>query len=227
MTLFVGTWKIMDPARVSCMTYFASMTKEDDLAELNGVELLGRWSDIGTASGVCIFKADKYTDAMSWLYNWVPMATCSVRPVCDDNVARKIILGKEPEYTVDYSHVGDEPLENEVLYHISYKFKPEKKVEGNNLFANLTQEQDEGDSGNCRPLGRWHDLGTGSGLAIAAAKSEEDIYKWAFNWAEMCDCQIVPVLTDAQARSVIKNKDGFQEKLEAVKAAMGGAQVSA
>ena len=69
MTLFVGTWKIMDPARVSCMTYFASMTKEDDLAELNGVELLGRWSDIGTASGVCIFKADKYTDAMSWLYN--------------------------------------------------------------------------------------------------------------------------------------------------------------
>lgn len=227
MTLFVGTWKIMDPARVSCMTYFASMTKEDDLAELNGVELLGRWSDIGTASGVCIFKADKYTDAMSWLYNWVPMATCSVRPVCDDNVARKIILGKEPEYTVDYSHVGDEPLENEVLYHISYKFKPEKKVEGNNLFANLTQEQDEGDSGNCRPLGRWHDLGTGSGLAIAAAKSEEDIYKWAFNWAEMCDCQIVPVLTDAQARSVIKNKDGFQEKLEAVKAAMGGTQVSA
>lgn len=227
MTLFVGTWKIMDPARVSCMTYFASMTKEDDLAELNGVELLGRWSDIGTASGVCIFKADKYTDAMSWLYNWVPMATCSVRPVCDDNVARKIILGKEPEYTVDYSHVGDEPLENEVLYHISYKFKPEKKVEGNNLFANLTQEQDEGDSGNCRPLGRWHDLGTGSGLAVAAAKSEEDIYKWAFNWAEMCDCQIVPVLTDAQARSVIKNKDGFQEKLEAVKAAMGGTQVSA
>lgn len=223
MTLFVGTWKIMDPARVSCMTYFASMTKEDDLAELNGVELLGRWSDIGNASGVCIFKADKYTDAMSWLYNWVPMATCSVRPVCDDNVARKIILGKEPEYTVDYSHVGDEPVENEVLYHISYKFKTEKKVEGNKLFANLTQEQDEGDSGNCRPLGRWHDLGTGSGLAVAAAKSEEDIYKWAFNWAEMCDCQIVPVLTDAQARSVIKNKAGFQEKLEAVKAAMGGA----
>ena len=227
MTLFVGTWKIMDPARVSCMTYFASMTKEDDLAELNGVELLGRWSDIGTASGVCIFKADKYADAVSWLYNWVPMATCSVKPVCDDNVARQIILGKEPEYNVDYSHVGDEPVENEVLYHITYKFKPEKKVEGNKLFANLTQEQDEGDSGNCRPLGRWHDLGTGSGLAIAAARSEEDVYKWAFNWAEMCDCQIVPVLTDSQARSVIKNKAGFQEKLEAVKASMGGAQASA
>lgn len=227
MTLFVGTWKIMDQARVPCMTYFASMTKEDDVAELNGVELLGRWSDVGTASGLCLFRAEKYSDAVSWLYNWVPMATCTVKPVCDDNVARRIILGKEPDYLIDYSHVGDEPVEDEVLYHITYKFKPEKKVEGNKLFASLTKEQDEGDSGNCRPLGRWHDLGTGSGLAIAAARSEEDVYKWAFNWAEMCDCQIVPVLTDTQARSVIKNKDGFQEKLDAVRASMSGAQVSA
>ena len=227
MTLFVGTWKIMDTARVPCMTYFASMTKEDDLAELNGVELLGRWSDVGNASGVCVFKADKYSDVVSWLYNWVPMATCSVKAVCDDNVARRIILGEEPDYHVDYSHVGDEPVENEVLYYITYQFKPEKKVEGNKLFANLTQEQDEADSGNCRPLGRWHDLGTGSGLAIAAAKSEEDIYKWAFNWAEMCDCHIVPVLTDTQVRSVIKNKAGFQDQLKAVKASMGGAQASA
>ena len=226
MTLFVGTWKIMDTARVPCMTYFASMTKEDDLAELNGVELLGRWSDVGNASGVCIFKADKYSDAMSWLYNWVPMATCSVKPVCDDNVARRIILGKEPEYHVDYSHVGDEPVENEVLYYITYKFHKDKKVEGNKLFASLTQEQDNADSGNCRPLGRWHDLGNGSGLAVAAAKSEEDVYKWAFNWTEMCDCSVVPVLTDAQTRSVIKNKTGFEQKLEAVKASMGGTQTS-
>ena len=57
-------------------------------------------------------------------------------------------------------------------------------------------------------------------------KVEEDIYKWAFNWAEMCDCQIVPVLTDSQARSIIKNKfDGFQDKLEAVKEAMNAVQV--
>lgn len=226
MTLFVGTWKIMDTARVPCMTYFASMTRDDDLAELKGVELLGRWSDIGTASGVCLFKAEKYTDAVSWLYNWVPMATCTVKPIVDDNTARKIILGQEPEYQVDYSHVNDEPVEDEVLYYIQYQFKQDKKVEGNKLFASLTQEQDEGDSGNCRPLGRWHDLGNGSGLAIAAARSEEDVFKWAFNWAEMCDCKIVPVLTDAQARSVIRNSDRFEQQLDAVKAQMSGSQAS-
>ena len=92
MTLFYGTWKIMDHMRVPCMTYFASMTREDDLNELKGVELLGRWSDLGTASGSCIFRANNYMDAASWLYNWVPMATCQVKPICDDNTARKIIL---------------------------------------------------------------------------------------------------------------------------------------
>ena len=51
-------------------------------------------------------------------------------------------------------------------------------------------------------------------MAIAAARSEEDIYKWAFNWAEMCDCHIVPVLTDAQSRSVIKSKANFEQKLK-------------
>ena len=43
----------------------------------------------------------------------------------------------------------------------------------------------------------------------------------------MCDCQIVPVLTDAQCRSVIRNTTDFDKKLEAVRASLGGAQVSA
>ena len=214
MTLFLGTWKIMDTARIPCMTYFASMTKDDDLAELQGIELLGRWSDVCTATGSCIFRASNYSDAVSWLANWVPMATCNVKPVCDDNVARRIILGKDPEYTVDYSHVGDEAEAGETLYYITYKFNKDKKVEGNKLFANLTQEQDVGDSGECRPLGRWHDLGTGSGVAIAGAKSEEHVYKWAFNWAGMCDCTVVPVLTDAECRKVLRNNQFFKKQME-------------
>ena len=33
MTLYLGTWEIMDHARVPCMTYFGSMTDEDDKEE--------------------------------------------------------------------------------------------------------------------------------------------------------------------------------------------------
>ena len=220
MTLYLGTWKIMDPARVGCMTYFASMTPDDDKAESPGVELLGRWSVIGNASGSFVCRAEKHSDVASWLYNWVPMATIEIKPICDDNTARKIILKKEPDYQVDYSHVNDEPEEGETLYMINYKFHQKKKLDGYKIFANLTEEQDKGDAGNCRALGRWHDIGKGSGMAIAAAKSEADIYAWAFNWTSICDCDIVPVLTDKQSRVVISSKPDFSKKLEEVKVSM-------
>ena len=220
MTLYLGTWKIMDSNRVGCMTYFASMTPEDDKNESPGVELLGRWSVTGDASGAFICRAVNHTDVTSWLYNWVPMATIKIKPICDDNTARKIILKANPDYQVDYSHVNDEPEEDETLYMINYKFHKDKKLDGATAFANLTEEQDKNDAGNCRPLGRWHDLGQGSGMAIAAAKSEADIYAWAFNWTGICDCDIVPVLTDKQGREVISSKPDFNIKLEAVKKLM-------
>ena len=221
MTLYLLSWKIMDVARVPCMTYFGSMTPEDDARDAAGVEILGRWGEVGNASGTCICRAQKYTDVANWAYNWVPMATIDVKPICDDNVARKIVLGKEPDYMVSYEHVSDEPQEGETLYQITYKFHESKKVEGYKQFAGLTKEQDEGDAGDCRPLGRWHLIGEGSGMAIAAAKSEADLYKWAFNWTGICDCVVVPVLTDAQCRKVITGKPDFQEKLQEVKVSMG------
>ena len=71
------------------------MTPNDDKNDAQGVEILGRWGEVGNAQGSCICRAENYTDVASWAYNWVPMATCPVKPVCDDNVARRIILGKE------------------------------------------------------------------------------------------------------------------------------------
>lgn len=227
MPLYLGTWEIIASKREQCMTYFASMTPEDDLKESVGVNVLGRWSDIGTGKGAMICEADNYSDVASWLYNWVPMATCTVKPVVDDNAGREIILKQKPSYTVDYSHVGDEPQEGETLFLINYKFNKEHRLDGNNLFANLTQEQDAADAGNCRPLGRWHDLGNGTGLAVAAAKSEVDVYRWAFNWAAMCQCTVVPVLTDKLAREVISSKPDFQQKLLALKANMALEQIKA
>ena len=217
MTLFLGTWKIMYHARVPCMTYFASMTPEDDKAESAGVELLGRWSLMGNASGAFVCRAEKHSDVASWLYNWVPMATIEIKPICDDNVARKIILKKNPDFMVDYSNVGDEPKDGETLYMINYKFHSDKKLEGMNTFASLTEEQDKGDAGPCRPLGRWHDLGQGCGMAIAAAKSEAVLFAWAVNWTGICDCTVVPVLTDQQSREVIRCKPDFQSKLDLVR----------
>ena len=57
MTLFLLEWKIMDQSRVPCFTYFGSMTPADDAAESPGVVMLGRWSNVGNASGACICRA--------------------------------------------------------------------------------------------------------------------------------------------------------------------------
>ena len=67
----------------------------------------------------------------------------------------------------------------------------------------------------------------GSGVAVAAAKSEADIYKWAFNWASMCECSVVPVLTDKLAREVISSKPDFQQKLLDLKANIALEQIKA
>ena len=52
-TTYICSWKIMDTMKVPCMTYFGSMTKDDDLKEAGPVEMLGRWSDIGNGSALC------------------------------------------------------------------------------------------------------------------------------------------------------------------------------
>lgn len=220
MTLYYGKWKIMDSSREVCMTYFGSMSEVDDANDSQGVEVLGRWCDLGSATGHVVCRADDYSAVCSWLYNWVPMATIDVKPICDDNVARRIVLGKDPPYIVDYSNAGVGPELGETLYSIEYEFYPDKRVEGSKLFANLTQKQDQADSGTCRPLGRWHDLGTGSGFAIAGARSEGDVYAWAHNWAAMCKCKIKPVLTDSAARLVITSKPDYASKLKKVRGLM-------
>lgn len=208
----------MDSQRVPCMTYFGSMSKQDDEAEHPGVVLHGRWSDAGTASGTFICESPDYTSVADWLYNWAPMANITLKPICDDNTAREILLGEKSSYTVSYDNVSDEPEEGETLFLINYSFYADKKLEGQKAFASLTQEQDTADAGECRPLGRWHDLGSGSGCAIAAAKSEKDLYKWANNWAALCECKVSPVLTDTQARKIITGKPDYGAKLAKVMA---------
>ena len=94
MTLFLLTWKIMDAARVPCMTYFGSMTEEDDKADAVGVEILGRWGEVGNAKGTCICRAEKYTDVANWAYNWVPMATIDVSRFVMTTQLEVLYLGK-------------------------------------------------------------------------------------------------------------------------------------
>ena len=204
--------------RDTCMTLFGGMTKEDDIKELGEVELLGRWACVGELRGFCIVKADTVDIIQKWLNNWTTMADIKVTPCLDDNEHRKLILGEDPQYSVVYENINASPKDGESLYFIKYKFKDNCIEEGFKLFSNMTEEDDKNDSGLCTSYGRWHVPSTGSGYAIASSPSVLDIYKWAYNWKTLCECNIVPVTEDSITRKIIQQSSGFEVKYENIMA---------
>ena len=55
------------------------------------------------------------------------------------------------------------------------------------------------------------------GLALPSQpRGAKDVYAWTNNWAELCNCRAVPVLTDSQARSMIRAKPDYEAKLQKV-----------
>jgi hypothetical protein len=55
-------------------------------------------------------------------------------------------------------------------------------------------------------LGRWMDLASGSGVAIAEASSMEAMMAWSLNWTEMAELKFTPVLDDNAATAILKAK---------------------
>ena len=217
MPLFLMKFKLLEHAREDCMTLFGGLTPEDDKADMGqGIKLIGRWSTLGEGAGFCICEADDAQVLGNWLVNWTPMVTITTVPIVDDNQAREIILKEKPSYIVDHSNAGAEAKDGESLFIIEYKFRDGCKEKGFETFANLSEQDDVGDAGNNTLFGRWHNLGTGSGIAICSSKSEFDLYTWANHWTQLCDCLITPVLSDAVFRKIMQNKPDFQTKRSAL-----------
>lgn len=213
MPLFLLKFKLFDAARDDCMTMFGGMTPDDDKNDIGpNIQMLGRWSTLGEGAGYCICSAPDASTLGTWLFNWITMATIQVTPVVDDNQARQIILGNAAEYAFDYSNVSREPAEGESIYMIEYTFLEGCKSKGFDMFANMSEEYDTSDAGNNVPLGRWHDLATGTGAAVCASTSEMDLQTWAWHWKDLCSCKITPVLTDAQFRRIVQSKPDFAKK---------------
>jgi len=219
MVLFGGTWELFPSMKDDCLTIFAGMTPEEDAKDAANLKLIGRWSNIGSGTGFFVCEGTSQA-VSSWAANWAGMAKLELFPICDDNVAREIILKKEPSWKASFPE-NYEPEEGESLFVIEYAFAADKKMDGFNAFASLTEEADKADAGKAKALGRWHNLGTGTGFAVCAAKSEFDCYKWAFNWAPICTCKITPTTTDKESRAILSAKPGFATKRKAVLKKLG------
>ena len=199
------------------------MNEEMDAADVGSCKLLGRWHNLGCASGHFFCESPDAVALGSWLQNWISTATCKVVPVVDDNQARKIILkGEEPSFHATYyDKVGNEAPEGYSLYFVDVKIPIANRAECWTAFASMTEEEDKADTGECILMGRYYNLGNGTGFFICAAKSEVDLMAWCYNWTTMCDSNIQPVMSDKEAREMVKSKPNFAIDLIKFKASMG------
>jgi len=229
MGVFYCEYTILPQCRSDCYTLFGGMTSADDEKDTGAdVTLLGRWSQLGEGHGCCFVSAASAKSVLAWLYNWKDMCTIEVIPVIDDNELRTIILKKAPSFTRDYSMYNNaDPKEGESLYWIRFAFPDtEKKMKAYELLANMTEEQDKGDSGKVTPYARYHNMGKGTGIIIASSPTPADAYAWAFNWASLCEADVKVVLNDKDTREVVSGKPDFKKKHAALIAKMSGVDLS-
>jgi hypothetical protein len=71
----------------------------------------------------------------------------------------------------------------------------------------MTPEQDQADHGSAiKPIGRWHDLPRGRGVAICESDSAEAVSNWALNWNSILDVDVAVVLDDDETRALGKKR---------------------
>jgi hypothetical protein len=213
--LYAATWTIHADKRSDCTTYFASMSEEALAAETGpDVKLLGRWHNPADGSGYFVCEAKSVTALHEWLWKWSEdFVTVKVGPILNDDMCREVVLGTKPAFSMSLNSLSDDPRDGESIYICNFKFHPEHKLQTYETFAGMTEEDETKDRGNCRYLGRFHNMSGGTGFQVAAAKNEIDLYKWAYHWAGAMDLNWVPVVKDKTAQEIIKKKDGYDTKL--------------
>jgi hypothetical protein len=216
--LYAGPYTIHTDKRSDCSTFFASLS-EEALAADSGpdVKQLGRWHNPANGSGFFVCEAKSVTALHEWLWKWSEdMVTIKVSPMVNDDMCREVVLGTKPAFSMSLDSLDDGPRAGESLFVHHWKIHPEHKLEAYEAFAAMTKEEETKDHGNCRYLGRFHDMCGGTGFCVAAAKNEIDLYKWTYHWAGKMDVTWVPVVNDKTFQEITKRKDGYDAKLASV-----------
>ena len=181
--LFVSTWRTFDNKRSPTATLFASMDADADKKDAGDCQLLGRWMNLASCTGMLVCEAPSAEAAYKRLWNWTEDAVDSqVRPMIDDNQLLEILLGAPPAFRMNYGPIDMEAPKGSSLFMLKAKMFKDKKEECYNAFANLTEEQVTADYGNLTIVCKYHDLGKGEVIAVVAAKHETavmDLHKWS------------------------------------------------
>lgn len=94
-----------------------------------------------------------------------------------------------------------------MLYQISWEIYADKKNICNRAFSKMSPDDDAKDCGDkVKIVGRWHGLGGSKGVCICESDDEKAVAAWMQNWQDMCKIDVIPVIEDADVRSILKAK---------------------
>jgi len=94
-----------------------------------------------------------------------------------------------------------------MLFSVTWRMFDNTKLDCYRAFMAMSPEDDVADTGKgVSIVGRWHTVGSGSGICIAETDSAAALTSWVVNWAGLCDITISPVTDDVTTRAVLNSK---------------------
>jgi hypothetical protein len=85
---------------------------------------------------------------------------------------------------------------------VSWTVHADRRQEALKAFSSMTEEDQKAELDGVRLIGRWHDVVSFSGVAVAEADSAQAISRWLLKWNSIIDCEYVPVLDDEETRAI-------------------------
>jgi hypothetical protein len=94
-----------------------------------------------------------------------------------------------------------------MLFLITWKIYDDKKLDCFRIFMNMNEEAIANEhASTIKIVGRWHDLGSGSGVCVAETDDSSALSAWMVSWAGLCDIKVRPVTDDNTSREILKSK---------------------
>jgi hypothetical protein len=88
---------------------------------------------------------------------------------------------------------------------VLWKVHEDKRHDAIRAFSAMTEVDDAEDLGeNLELIGRWHDLGGFTGVAICETDDPTAVHRWLLNWNEAIDVEVKPVLDDEETRALAR-----------------------
>ena len=89
---------------------------------------------------------------------------------------------------------------------LTWSGNPDTRHEVYETFAKMSDDDDAADHPGVTLIGRWHDVGAGSGVLICESDDLAAVQAWAYNWNGVLNLTTTAVLDDDECKAMLRKK---------------------